>query len=179
DTYTNTKKAYFDCIATRAELDLAQATFKNALFWKDRIYYRKEFGLVTDLDTYVADAKVGSYELDIITHNQELQNAFIGLRFLLGIHIATDHLPLTQAFEYPESLPEIQDLLTDALSNHPAMQIARMKVQQAQDRLSYEKRNIVKEAEIGFAFERDFDRPIGPGIYFGMEIPLFDTNAVQ
>lgn len=179
DTYAKTKKAYFDCIAAQSLLILVQEAYKMATFWKDRIYYQKEFGLVTDLDTFFADANMGSYELDVISHRQIEVTAFIKLRFLLGINIASELLPLMQQFQYPEQLPNIQDLLAWALEEHPAMQIARLKVQLAEDRLLFEKKRTIKEAEIGFAFERDFDRPIGPGFYLGVEVPIFDSNAVQ
>lgn len=179
DTYVHTKKAYFECVSFKAQLDLAQEIVQTALTWKDRMYYRKEFGLVTDLDTHLADAQMGGYQLDVIAHNQALQTAYIKLRYVLGINITADPLSLIESFEYPATLPDVQLLIAWALADHPAMQIARLKVQQAEDRISYEKRRTIKDVTIGFAFERDFDRPIGPGVHFGMEIPVFDTNAVQ
>ena len=179
ETYAHAKKAYFDCIAALARRDLADKIVEIAYAWKDRMYYRKDFGLVTDLDTYRADAQIGDYELDIIHHNQEVQTDFIKLRYLLGTDVSSAHIPLTEQFNVPETLPNLQNLITWALADHPAMQLAHLKIQQAEHRLSLEKRRTIKEVDIGFAFERDFDRPIGPGLYVGMELPFFDRNAAQ
>lgn len=179
DTYTQTKKAFIQSLSASELHQNALETLEYAQAWRDRIHYRQQFGFTSDLDINLADANVDRQNLEVIHYKREVNNAITNLRYLLGLLPSTVPVSLTDEFVTDINLPVVAALEQNALNDRPEIQILKMKIQQSEDILALEKRRVIKEADIGFAFERDFEGSKGKGFSIGIDIPIFDTNYAQ
>lgn len=109
-----------------------------------------------------------------------LNDALIHLKKLMGLPINLKPIRFTGTIqEHTAELPSIEDLEYYALQNHPALQMAQLKIEQAHHVLKMQRARIFKDVRVGVTYGRDFDRSHGVGPYIGLEVPLFDRNNAQ
>ncbi|MBA2306759.1 TolC family protein [Candidatus Dependentiae bacterium] len=179
DNVAETKVAYETAVA--AELQQYNSTLLlNAIKeLKDEIGYRQLYGYTTNLDKYLADARVSSFTSELQQGEAAIHTAHQNLKKLMGIPLLRS-LNLKKSLYDDITLPQLAELQDYALYNRPEIQISRMKIQQYKDTLALEKTKIFKAVDIGIGYKKDFEKPFeGVGPYIDIQVPLFDDNYAQ
>jgi len=179
DTIQMTKDLYNRYLYAQEQLKIIQMIIDDVEQLKEQIMYRQQFGLTSDLDTYLIDTLLNSWKLEQLEYKKMHENAGVNLRNTLGIDINNDALPLIDPFYYTPSIDSLDDLQEYAIQNRPEVLIANMNIQQAKDTLSYERSRWIKEVNVGFYYERNLDGTKERGPSVGFDIPIFDTNYAQ
>jgi len=179
DLYTHIKKSYNECLAAQALYANAQETVAWAQAWRNRIYYRQQFGFTSDLDKHLADTNVSQWDLEVIYYKKMVHNSYTHLRQLLGVRVTNTPIALVDTIKTELTLPSVDELEHDALAYRPEIQLVCAQLQESESIKTYEKKRFIKEADVGFSYERDFDNAHGRGFYIGLDIPIFDTNYAQ
>jgi outer membrane protein, heavy metal efflux system len=171
------QQQYITCLYNIEYLELVKEIFLFVQSYKERIDYRYQFGYNSDLDKYLAIARVAEWQAKIIAAEVELHKSYLALRELLGSYVTpevinfldkVDILPLTIAKESLENF---------ALSYHSLILLNQAKIDRAQDTISYERSRVLDNVSLGVAYNRDFEKGVaGVGPAFNIDVPIFNTN---
>lgn len=129
---------------------------------------------------YQTEVLVTETEIALQRATMELALAQSHLHRLLGLGPETTNYEISMEQEYPvPTVPDISRSMAWASDNRLDLQMARLKVKEAEHKLGLEKVMVLKEVEIGASYERevDGDEFFGPGI--GIQIPIYDQNQAQ
>ncbi len=184
-TMMQTNHAYDECLYAQAQLKIAIEALQKTTKLRDEIYYRFKYGYERDLDRYNADILLTKVEVNVINYEQQVAHAFLRLREILGIEPTAESIPLTDVL-LCVNLPDSKLLEDYALEARPEIQVARIKVRQAQDQISLERARVFSDVNVGISYARDFDQPFpgaggfqGLGPYINFQLPIFDDNSAK
>lgn len=179
-----TRMAYDKVLFAQKQLEIHEDIAKQSIDLRDTIYYRQDFGLSSDLDKYFADVTVSNARLDIIRTQNELSQAYMYLKKMLGIAPTPEPIKLTECFDnqvenFNELLPSLEKMQDIALTSRPEILNAHMKIKQFKDTVRLEKASVFRTVNAGVSFKRDFDGSQGIGPNFELSLPVFDHNHAQ
>lgn len=165
-------RAYFLEMMRRqaAELvELAEALERASL-------RRREFGYLGDPAVYQAQEQVWQARLEASEIEMERNQARAALVRVLGL---IDGEPPRLAAAPPEptgGLPDLERALALAQAGRLDVQVARLKMVEAQRRARLERARVVKDVHLGADWERESGggQLLGPKL--GIELPVFDQN---
>jgi cobalt-zinc-cadmium efflux system outer membrane protein len=137
-------------------------------------------GYASDYDRYVIESTIAQWELKKLNQEQLVANALINLRNSVGLELIYTDIPLTTSWEeFLQPLPTATALFTYAEDNNPELQIAHLKVLQAQHQQSLDRSKIINDVSFGIEYTRDIlgVNYIGPILNF--DLPIFDQQQAQ
>jgi cobalt-zinc-cadmium efflux system outer membrane protein len=150
----------------------------------DQIAVRRDFGFMSELDTYLAQATVAETEMELARFEGELAMARSHLNRVLSLGREQIGYEIRgEEVEEPLQIPVLEEAIEYALNHRPEIQISRFKVHQAEKELELEKTRILRHVALGLSYERDPEEGgsdvevLGPGI--DIQLPIFDQNQAQ
>ena len=180
DTAAEAKRAY-DAVYYFSEAKKeTEEILKRFMEIADRVVIRRDFGFVSDLDIYLAQAMVAEVEIELARFEAELAIARSHLNRVLALGPGQiGHEIRGGDVEEPAQLPALEGAIEYALEHRPDVEMARLRVQKAERTLKLEKARILKHVALGVSYERDPDSAdvLGPG--FDIQLPIFDQNQAQ
>lgn len=180
NTVSEAKHAHNEYIALSQIRDSTEKIKELMEEWRDHLIYRQKFGFSSELDIEMANASVLDTEAAHARIEKELQLARFRLNQVLGLSPEqSDYEAVGSMTERKWSLPELETMISHALSNRPDIQMARVKVEESRRVLALERARIFRNVEAGVAYAResDGDEFLGPEI--GIQLPIFDQNQAQ
>ncbi len=168
---------YTDCLYHKAKLELTQEITDAIKEMRDRIYYRYQFGYVTDLDKHIADSKVGEWEAKLIEQQAMLSQSYVLLHQLMGIEVDRHPIKFLDSLTIENQPIDIVLVQNYALEHRPEILVAQMKIIKADHTISYERSLALDNVQLGIGYERDFEKGtsgVGPAI--SLDIPIFNVN---
>jgi cobalt-zinc-cadmium efflux system outer membrane protein len=180
NTATEAKRAYIGYSALSLIRDEMERIKDHVEEWKDHLIYRQKFGYASDLDIYMANALVIETEVEFAKIESDLLISRYRLNRVLGLSHEQFYYEIIEALsEEINQLPDLEQLISDALLNRPDVQAARLHVENARHVLALERSRIFSNVESGAVYERGIegDESIGPEI--GVQLPIFDQNQAQ
>lgn len=176
-TRKNIQRAYLHCQYQQEYLALVKEITAVVQDIKERIEYRYQFGYNTKLDRYFSLSKLAEWQSKIIDTETMLHTAYTTLYQILGIPISSQKISLRDSISMPLINVSQEELEHYAMISHPYVLIEQSKISKAKADVSYEKSRVIDNVKLGIAYERDFDKKVsGVGPFFGINIPLFNTN---
>jgi len=173
----NIQKNYITCLYHQKRLHLTKEITNLINSYKKRIDYRYKFGYTSDLDKYLAESKLGEWEVNIIDTQKDLQQSYVALREILGGEISIESVALSDMLKTFPDITPLKQLEYFALTSHPTILIEKSKIARANKTISYEKSQIIDNIQLGVSYKRDFEKNVsGVGPSVALDIPLFDTN---
>lgn len=137
---------------------------------------RREFGYLDDLAIYLVRDEVWRARLEAGEIDMELGQARAGLVRVLGL-TGGDPVALSAAPPEPAAaLPDVERGVTLAKAGRLDVQVARLKLVEAQRRARLERARVVKEVSLGADWEREVSGAQLLGPKLGVELPIFDQN---
>jgi len=180
DTAAEAKRAY-DAVYYFSEAKKeTEEILKRFMEIADQVVIRRDFGFVSDLDIYLAQAMVAEVEIELARFEAELAIARSHLNRVLALGPGQiGHEIRGGDVEEPAQLPALEGAIEYALEHRPDVEMARLRVQKAERTLKLEKARILKHVSLGVSYERDPDGAdvLGPG--FDIQLPIFDQNQAQ
>lgn len=180
NTAAEAKKAYINYSALSLVRDEMEKIKDHTEEWRDHLIYRQQFGYASNLDIYIANALFVETELEFAKIESELLISRYRLNRILGLSPDQYNYELSDVLsEEINQLPELEQLISYALSNRPDIQTARLHIENARKVLALERSRIFSNVEAGAVYEKgiDGDESIGPEI--GIHLPIFDQNQAQ
>jgi outer membrane protein TolC len=180
DTAAEAKRAY-DAVFYLAETTReTEEILKRFMEIADQVVIRRDFGFVSDLDIYLAQAMVAETEMEVA--RLESQKAIVRSHFNRILALGPRQIGYEiQGGEVEELLhvPDLEGAIEYALDHRLDIQMARFKVRQAEKTLELERMRILKHVSLGVSYEKDTDdaEALGPG--FDIQLPIFDQNQAQ
>jgi outer membrane protein TolC len=170
------KFAYNNCLHARAQLNFA---YKTHTFAKKMLAEEKDHNQGKAAHT-LHTLFMNTCKHDIINWKHELDSSYAELRNELGITVTDAPVRLTDSFFIlPRAIPPIATLIEFALKDKPSVQIARMELEKARHRLSYEHSRIIPPIDAGLYYEANYNLRKGSGPMFTISVPIFDQNQAQ
>ncbi len=180
DIFTTTQIAYNKSLHALAQHRIAESILEESKKLKNRFAYRQQLGYSTEVDTNLAEVMMQHWEIEVINSNRILFNFSRELERNLGIKSTTQAIHLNDSFAEPKApIPPLEQLESYALEYRPDLQIARLRIRQAKDRLAYEQSRFIPNVECGLAYERESDKKKLVGPLLNITLPVFDTNYAQ
>lgn len=180
NTASEVKKAYIGYSAlslVRNEMEKIKDGIEE---WRDHLIYRQQFGYVSELDIYMANALVIETELEFSKIESDLLISRFKLNRILGLSPEQSGYEVIESLsEEITALPELEKLISHALSNRPDVLIVRMRVEEARRVLALEQSRIFSNVEAGVVYERGIDRDESIGTEVDIQLPIFDQNQAQ
>lgn len=180
NTAAEAKKAYIGYSAlssVRHEMDRMKDHIEE---WRDHLIYRQQFGYASELDIYMANALAAETKLEFARIESELLISRYRLNRILGLFPDQYDYELADVLsEEINQLPELEQLISYALSNRPDIQAASLHIENARHVSELERSRAFSNVEAGVVYERGIDgaESIGPEI--GIHLPVFDQNQAQ
>jgi cobalt-zinc-cadmium efflux system outer membrane protein len=180
ETVAKAKRAY-DAVHYFSEATgETEEILKRFMGIHDQIIIRRDFGFMSDLDIYLAQAMVVEGEMELMRFRSEQAIAKSRLNRILALSPAQVGYEIRDGWgEKQIRLPHPAEAIKYALDHRLDIQMARFKVQQAEKNLELEKARILRHINLGVSYERDPDgaEVLGPG--FDIQLPIFDQNQAQ
>lgn len=176
------KQTYNRCMFEEAQLETTQKIYEHVKQLQHTIELRQLAGLASDYDIYFINTVVALWANKVTDQQLELQNAYLGLRNSIGVEVINKPLHIKQKLHDTTTnvkLPDGAKLVQFAKDHRPDVLMKRIKIQQAKNKRSLEKRKIIDNVTFGTAFTRGTDGShlFGPSI--GLDLPAFDWNQAQ
>jgi outer membrane protein, heavy metal efflux system len=180
NTVAETREAYDKILFANALLKTTKGILKENELLQKQISYYQQFGLVTDLEKHLAQVNVGLTEQQLLDCQDQLRQAYVALKRVLGHEPNPEPLTVTDTFEgFIFEVVPLEELQAWALMYRPEILSARATVKRYQHAVTLEKARVFKTVSVGATFKQEFDGSRGIGPLLGLEIPLFDTNYAQ
>lgn len=180
NTTAEAKRAYISYSAlssVRNEMEKIKDSIEE---WRDHMIYRQQFGFVSDLDIFMANALVTETKLEFVSIESDLLISRFRLNRVLGLSPEQSGYEVIEALsEEIAPLPELEQLVSYALSNRPDVQIVRMRVEESRRVLALDRSRIFSNIETGIVYERGIEGDESIGTEFGVQLPIFDQNQAQ
>lgn len=180
DTAAEAKRAY-DAVFYLAETTReTEEILKRFMEIADQVVIRRDFGFLSDLDIYLAQAMVAETEMEVARLEREQAIARSHLNRVLSLRPEWSSYEIRRGkVERPVQLPDLERAVQYALKYRFDIQMTRFRVRQAERTLELEKSRILKHVALGASYERDpdDDEVFGPGV--DIQLPIFDQNQAQ
>lgn len=137
-------------------------------------------GYSSDYDRFVMESFIGQWEIKKLEQEKAIYTSLITLRNYIGLELIPTDIRLTSTWdEFLKPLPSATALFTYAEYNNPELQMAHLKVVQAQHQQSLERSRMINNVSFGLEYTQDVTdiKYIGPIIDF--DIPMFDQQQAQ
>ncbi len=133
EVVTETKKRYYQALAARAFVDVADATMANAVETQKTITALFSEGLVAEYDKIRADVLVANIQPTVADAQAAQYNALAALQTFLALDLA-DTLTLSQAgFPTPEDAPAEDAAMVRALEANYELKALKLQVDVAKE----------------------------------------------
>lgn len=180
NTVSEAKHAHNEYIALSLIRDETEKIKEQMEEWRDHLVYRQKFGFSSDFDIHTANASVLDSEAELARVEKELQLARVRLHRVLGLSPEqSDYEVVGSMTERKWPLPELETMISHALSSRPDIQMARVKVEDSRRVLALERTRIFTNVEAGVAYARESDGAEFLGPEIGIQLPIFDQNQAQ
>ena len=179
DAFVKAKMAYSDVYYLNLKMNEVQKIFKESKKISEETERRRNFGFLSELDVSMAQSMLSNVEMELAEAEAEANMAKVRLDRILGIGLKHSGYEIkAEASEIPE-IPDIKDLLQYAMEHRPDIQIARLRIKEAERALKLEKTIILKDLDANVSYEKDIEgsEVFGPGI--DLQIPIFDQNRAS
>ncbi len=180
NTAAEAKKAYINYLALSSVRDEMEKIKDHTEEWRDHLIYRQQFGYASNLDIYMANALAVGTELEFAKIESELLISRYRLHRILGLSPDQSDYELAEILsEEINQLPELEQLISYALSNRPDIQTARLHIENARQVLALERSRIFSNVGAGAVYESGIDGDESIGTEIGIHLPVFDQNQAQ
>lgn len=133
EVVTETKKRYYQALAARAFVDVADATMTNAMETQKTITALFQEGLVAEFDKIRADVAVLNIQPTVADAQAAQYNALAALQTYLVLDL-TDTLVLSQAgFDVPSDAPSEDDAMKRAIEANYELKALKLQVDVAKE----------------------------------------------
>ncbi len=133
EVVTETKKRYYQALAARAFVDVANATMTNAMETQKTITALFQEGLVAEFDKIRADVAVLNIQPTVADAQAAQYNALAALQTYLVLDL-TDTLVLSQAgFDVPADAPSEDDAMKRAIEANYELKALKLQVDVAKE----------------------------------------------
>ncbi len=179
-TVAEAKKAHSEYVALLALRDETEKIKKQMEELRDHLIYRQKFGYTSDLDIYMAKAAIIDKEAELARIQKESKVARMRLNRVLGL--CPDQFGYEVIGSLPEEfrpLPDLEIMITHALSMRPDVQIAKLKIEDSRRVLALERKRIFTNVEAGIGYARESEGTEFFGPELEIQLPLFDQNQAQ
>lgn len=126
-TITDVQRAFYGVLLTKEMLEIARTSLLN---FKDNIknlQALKAQGFVSEFDLLTAEVQLENFRPRVLEAENGLENAKNGLKIIMGID-QKEVIDVEGALRYSkEELPELQELVTDAMQNNYDLQTFKNK----------------------------------------------------
>jgi cobalt-zinc-cadmium efflux system outer membrane protein len=182
DTASEAAMAYDEVLYRKASLKLEEENLRIFSNVQKRVKIRFGHGFGNEFDVRQVETEYFDQQVAIEDARKALTMAEVRLRNALSLPDEPKEFELTDSLEIlPENAWNVEELIPLAMENRLDLAFARISVEQAENRLGFEKTQVFSNVGIGGAYEGDFgkgsDNSGGPVI--GIEIPIFDQNQAQ
>lgn len=168
--------AYYACVYYQEQSTITKEIESYITYLKERIDYRYQFGLATDLDCYYASTMLGEWRNKSREALRMIQESFFALYRIMGIQMRTHHSILKTNIHISPMQESVSSIIANTQDTHPLILMQHIKMAQAQHQLSYEKSRILENVHAGFSYEQDFERSKGIGPFLSIDLPVFNMN---
>lgn len=168
------KRAFYDLLRRRGELDLARETQKLIEDIRRRVQARVDAGEAPRLELIRAEAESATATTAVSAAELRLARAIATLRAAIGPPLP-DSLDVAGDLDAVAAPPELARLREEMLARYPALAQARAEVRRAEARLETERALRVPQPSLRASFERQPDQNkfvIG----IGVPIPVWDQR---
>jgi cobalt-zinc-cadmium efflux system outer membrane protein len=180
ETIRDAKKAYDSLYFSTLSKSLSESLFKKSKEISGEVTRRREFGFSTGLDVYMSQVTETEVQLELLRAQSNVSLAKTHLNRILGLRsYQTDyHIPDQEEQEIPP-IPDKELALRHALQHRLDIQVARLKIGEAERKVAMEKWRILKEVHLGGSYEREVEGDAAFGPVVDIQLPLFDQNQAQ
>jgi len=179
DTLMEVKLAYEKVYYLNLERDEVQKMLEKSKEISKETEKRRNFGFMSDLEVYLSQSLASRVEMDLAGTEAEINIARAHLDRILDIGLEhSDYEIEGDVNELPE-MPDLNAALQYALEHRPDVQIARLRIKEAERALRLEKIRILKHLDLSASYEKDAEgsEVFGPGV--DLQIPIFDQNRAS
>ena len=186
------ENAYFKYLFEKMQFATADKMNTLTKAMRESIEQKYYAGYQSDFDRYVGDSFVTLNDIRIIEQRRSLTNATTTLRNAIGLDL--NNKPINIIEDTWEKLfvplPSAEELLAYAKQQKPELQIARMRIRQAQEQQALERSKIIDNVQFGVSWTGIFptppsaDLPTGTprtfdfGPYVLLSLPIFDQRQM-
>jgi cobalt-zinc-cadmium efflux system outer membrane protein len=180
DTVAEAKRAYGAVHYFSEATGETEEILKRFMEIHDQVVIRRDFGYMSDLDIYLAQAMVVETEMELMRFQSEQAIAKSRLNRILALSPAQIGYEIRGGWgEKQIRLPSLAEAIKYALDHRLDIQIALLKVQKAEKNLELEKGHILRHINLGVSYEKDPDGAQVLGPAFDVQLPIFDQNQAQ
>jgi outer membrane protein, heavy metal efflux system len=182
DTSSEAALAYDEVLYRKAALELEKENLRIVSDMQKRVKIRFEHGFGSEFDVRLVEAEYFDQQVVVEDSTKALTMAEVRLRKALSLPSEQTEVEPSDSLEIlPEDSWDVEELVVLALENRLDLAFARISVEQAENRLGFERTRVFRNVGIGGAYEGDFgkgsDNSGGPIV--GLELPIFDQNQAQ
>jgi outer membrane protein, heavy metal efflux system len=182
DTASEAALAYDEVLYRKASLELEKENLRIISNIQKRVKIRFGHGFGNEFDVRLAETEFFDQQVVLEDSRKALTMAEVRLRKALSLPDEQIEVEPSDSLEIlPEDTWDVEKLVPFALENRLDLAFARISVEQAENRLGFEKTQVFRNVAVGGAYEGDFgkgnDNSGGPII--GIELPIFDQNQAQ
>jgi cobalt-zinc-cadmium efflux system outer membrane protein len=132
------RRAFFQVLRRRSEIDISRETLKLVEDLRQRIQVRVDVGEAGRLELIRADAEVATARTLANSAELQLINAIAQLQAAIGSPLEPGSM-VEGNLDAAAVLPPLEDIRKEALSRHPLLQLAQAEIRRAEARVPYER----------------------------------------
>jgi outer membrane protein, heavy metal efflux system len=183
--------AYFKYLFEKMQFAAAEKLNSATKQLREVIEQKYYAGYQSDYDRLVGDSFVTLNEIRMIEQNRSLANAATTLRSAIGLDVNNNQINVAEDTwkKLFMPLPSPEEIFAYAKRQKPELQIARMRIRQAQEQIALERSRIIDNVQFGLGWTALMPTPpssdlptskkvfdIGP--FLTMPIPIFDQRQM-
>ncbi len=182
ETASEAALAYDEVLYRKASLELEKENLKILSETEKRVKIRFEHGFGNEFDVRLVETEYFDQEVVVEDSRKALIMAEIRFDKALSLPNHQVEFELTDSLEkLPENSWDVQELIPLAMENRLDLAFARIRVEQAENQIGFEKTQVFRNVGLGGAYEGDFGKGSGDsgGPILSIELPIFDQNQAQ
>lgn len=180
ETTADARLSYYTYLYELQQLTVVERILNAIKEMRSSAEQRYETGYISNYDLFVADAAIAEWEIKKRDREMSLYNATIDLRNTVGLELNGVLVPLKQGWEaLLQPLPDPNPLFTYAERSNPELQIARLKIAQANAEIELVRSKVIDNVTFGMELTRDTAREFYIGPIISMDLPVFDQQQAQ
>jgi cobalt-zinc-cadmium efflux system outer membrane protein len=165
---TGVRRAFFQVLRRRGEIDIATENVRLVEDLRNRIQVRVDVGEAGRLELIRAEAEVSTARTLASSAQLQLVTAVSQFQAAVGAPLDQD-LDLQGNLDPPVILPPLEELRKETLDRHPSLQLAQAETRRAESRIDYE----IAQRRPQPSIRTDYERyPDVPNYRFGLVIPI-------
>lgn len=185
------EQAYYQYLYEKMQFNTTEKISKLVTTLRDNIEQQNHANFQNSFDHYIGDGIVTEYTIRTIHQNNSVALSAATLRNAIGLDVNLNPIQTTNEWQRIfEPLPTPEKLLNYAKKQKPELQIARMRIKEAQQQQSVARSKIIDNVQAGVGWFTVYNTPpqatpsglstsktalvFGP--YFTTPLPLFDQQ---